>query len=787
MKKRLLIVAAVASITGVFAGDLPWDGTKLVFGEAYRDTTNELEEAASATEVRFGVPATLVGEALTLLAPAAIAGERGAVLNPLAGTDGLRVGPAYEAPTFYGSLTRQLLWRGVSLADVSSVAGCLCGSWGGNGKSLPDYIFFDKADDSLSATVQFQAWQIEQWTRTVLLQLEQDGDDVYATLVWAKYSSARSSNGQDWLKNPAAAEAGDHGEYTQIAVSDGAAGISVTAVVPVFDGEIALSGSFPEGTVTENVRRILVTPQTNLSVDRAFAGSVREVVYRNTRGDWQTYESKDSWVGTDEVLVSDDATVGSVEVIGAFFCGTAVNADCYANPELFDNVGVWSDTQGAVRKMQVQYHDDGGAGNNWTKAVNLEFRQDGRKVWMKAVSTCYQSGDVRGTHIAETDTLPCTSGSPSDRGACNSGYGFYGLTLRYRSGDWSLSFDGSARNAIARGARFVLDGVGSASCKNDHAFPCGCTLALTNGTRLTLSGGTGMFDSNGSTLADSFVYSVAPGCQLQTTGDWEIGAQAHLEIAGGRFVANRVTYANWITLSDGGSVETGGSGLIRVGCHSGDTFLRTLPGSDDTVDAMLVGLKRTVNGYRNVHAFDLGADLHVKRPIADCLETAYFGLNWEKTGPATLYLEADASTWAFPSATASAKGAFDICAGTLACRADHVLSGENPIGLKGGTLDAGTHENAFGTLTVTSDSAIALDDGARLTFADSSAAEWSGKLAITGPWDRLEAGHVRFGTSADGLTAEQLRGIRYNGKCRARIDENGWLTAEPAGLMLILR
>ena len=47
MKKLLVTVAAVASVAGALAGDLPWDGTKLVFGDAYRDTTNELEAPAT--------------------------------------------------------------------------------------------------------------------------------------------------------------------------------------------------------------------------------------------------------------------------------------------------------------------------------------------------------------------------------------------------------------------------------------------------------------------------------------------------------------------------------------------------------------------------------------------------------------------------------------------------------------------------------------------------------------------------------------------------------------------
>ena len=789
MKKVCLsVLVAVACSLAVQAGALPWDGKKLVFGKEYRDTTNELETAASATEVRFDAPATLVGETLTMLAPALIAGDKGTVLNPLAGTDGLCVGFNCERPTFFANKTKKLLWRNVNLAYVSSVKGYLCGSWGGNGKSVPDYIFFDKADDNLSATVQFQAWQINQWTRTVLLSLEQDGDDVYATLVWAKYSSERSSNGQDWLKNPSAANAGEHGEYSDFPQTAVATGCGVTDISPVFSNELTLSGVFPSGTVTANLGKLIVEPQSQLSISNAFSGRASEVVYRNALGDWQTFERPNQWVGTEEILVSEDSSIGSIDVLGVYFLGKYVAADCNSNPELMQNVGIWSETQGAVRKMQLQYHDRKNANDDYTKAVNVEFRQDGRKVYLKAVSSCYQAGDVRGSHITSDVADPCTSGSPSDRGSCNSSYGLYNFRFRHRSGEWGLSFDGSSLNQIVSGARYVIDGFRNAVCKNDRAFPARSSLVLTNETHLTLACGDGSFGANGDSVADAFTVVVGDGCMMETTAqDWQIGTQMHVHLLGGNLMLTRSTYLNWVVLSDGARVETTGTKFIRLGYYDGNTCCQTLPGADCTMAVPLLAVKRHSADYRNVHVFDLGANLHLTRPIADSTESGQKGLNLEKTGPATLYLEADASTWAFPSVTVAAEGAFDICEGTLACRADHVLSGVNPIGLKGGTLDAGTHTNAFGPLTVSSDSAIAIDDGALLTFADSAAAEWSGKLAITGPWDELEAGHVRFGTSAGALTAAQLRRIRYNGKCRARIDENGWLTAEPTGIVLIYK
>ena len=405
---------------------------------------------------------------------------------------------------------------------------------------------------------------------------------------------------------------------------------------------------------------------------------------------------------------------------------------------------------------------------------------------MKATGTNFQFGDALGSQITQNNnnTL-CTAGSPSDRGHCNSNYGLYNLRLRHRYGDWTLKFVGDKANKIVNGVRYTIDGIRSVLCENANAIPGSSSLVLTNEACMTLSCAQGVFGTNGGNWFD---FIVGSGCVLEASRDWQFGTKARVNAIGGRVTVNKPAYVNWLILADGALFETKGSGFSRVGYYEGETNFKTLPGSDCTIDAVLIGVKRSVSTSRNIHGFDLGADLHVKRPIADCTEANMFGLNWEKTGPATMYLEASAAGYPFSAYTAASQGAFDICEGALACRANHVLSGVNPINLKGGALDAGGFENSFGVLTVSSDSAIALDDGVALAFADSSAAEWTGSLTVNGPWAELSAGKVRFGSSAQALTAEQLRSIRYNGvKCRATLDESGYLVAKPNGTVLLIK
>ena len=90
MKKigLLMMIVAVFMARTASADDLPWDGTRLVFGEEHCGGVYTLDEEATVSEVDFLAPATLQGAALTLTPPALVRGS-GALLTPLAGTDGV--------------------------------------------------------------------------------------------------------------------------------------------------------------------------------------------------------------------------------------------------------------------------------------------------------------------------------------------------------------------------------------------------------------------------------------------------------------------------------------------------------------------------------------------------------------------------------------------------------------------------------------------------------------------------------------------------------------------------
>jgi autotransporter-associated beta strand protein len=108
-------------------------------------------------------------------------------------------------------------------------------------------------------------------------------------------------------------------------------------------------------------------------------------------------------------------------------------------------------------------------------------------------------------------------------------------------------------------------------------------------------------------------------------------------------------------------------------------------------------------------------------------------------------------------------------------------STQRDVVLAGATLGKTAGALAFDTLTVTGGGTLELGPTATMSFADSSAKAWSGRLTLAG-W---RARAVRFGTSAEGLTAEQCRLIRTAEGLKLHLDSDGYLV--PIGFKFAVR
>lgn len=106
-----------------------------------------------------------------------------------------------------------------------------------------------------------------------------------------------------------------------------------------------------------------------------------------------------------------------------------------------------------------------------------------------------------------------------------------------------------------------------------------------------------------------------------------------------------------------------------------------------------------------------------------------------------------------------------------------------PLVMSGGTLDSMGSTHAFGALRVSADSIIDLRTTGALIFADSSSQPWSGSLTLTGT---LGPQSLRFGTSRDALTREQLASIVL-GDADYELDSQGYLIKVRAGTLITIR
>ena len=144
-----------------------------------------------------------------------------------------------------------------------------------------------------------------------------------------------------------------------------------------------------------------------------------------------------------------------------------------------------------------------------------------------------------------------------------------------------------------------------------------------------------------------------------------------------------------------------------------------------------------------------------------------------KTGAGTMELNASYNVGDTPTL---------LMGGTWLFNASSLASASSPYTIDGGTLAvADGTSNSLGVLTVgAAGGGITLGEGATLTFADSSAAEWTAgeRVTITGFAEKS----IKF---TGGLTAAQCMRFRTSEGKRLIVDMDGYLTFP--GAMLILR
>jgi len=126
-----------------------------------------------------------------------------------------------------------------------------------------------------------------------------------------------------------------------------------------------------------------------------------------------------------------------------------------------------------------------------------------------------------------------------------------------------------------------------------------------------------------------------------------------------------------------------------------------------------------------------------------------------------------------------------VAAGTLRLAASERIADASLLRLAGGVFNPGSYSETLGALDVDANSAIDFGGGnVVLTFSDSSAQTWTGKLVLRN-W-RSGSDHLFIGTS-DTLTRDQLKKITSpSGQSAAQLS-TGEIVLLPLGTAIMLR
>lgn len=244
------------------------------------------------------------------------------------------------------------------------------------------------------------------------------------------------------------------------------------------------------------------------------------------------------------------------------------------------------------------------------------------------------------------------------------------------------------------------------------------------------------------------VWSGLAGTSWTAANSWVPGT---IPVSGNKVVFNETSAANLTTTLDqnfsltgitvrnpAGPVSIGGSNTITLGTGGIDLSAAT---EDLTITAPLV-----ITGAQTWTVAG-GRTLAVSSPVSGS------GGNLTTLGNGGTLRLAGANSYT---------GSTTISGGQLVLAAPNVLPNASPVSIGNATLDAGTFSDATGTLDVTGAATLQLDTGAALSFANSSAVDWTGgSLQISGAF--VSGASLRFGTNSGGLASTQLALITVNG------------------------
>lgn len=525
----------------------------------------------------------------------------------------------------------------------------------------------------------------------------------------------------------------------------------------VFDGDEAVCSRKIE---MEGTSRLVVSNTTDFTLTGGFSGSGCTLTFGpGAPSEIGTCSLANAIRSATEVIVVQDASIadlqGVSDPVGNYGTGTAV---------------YWYEHNGSNVTFQVQGTSDG-----WNKCSMVELYDKNGNIYGRATKRPYASVSA---HPLGSDFRTFT---PTGGGS----YELTGLTLKLPS---RRKGEIGGASALTNSTLVVTSGM-TLDLTNQSVMPRGSTSVLevqSNATVNLMVQGSGNTYGYGDGRARKIVRK---GGVLRAKAQSAFGNSAKLppiELDGGTLAfeytngsanGDADSYVSGVVFRDGARMN----GFCPRFSSGGVTFSAkgTAP-SFWTCGGLTVGGSTSSPVVFDVDDVtgDDRTDFFASGVVADFGST-YVGMPLKKTGAGTMQID---KGWTL------AGSRFTVSDGTLRLGVSSALKNATTLTLSGGTLAlASGMTQTLAALTVTTNSALAVESGAKLSFADSSAVAWTADRTRIDVAADLTADCLRFGTTANGLTAAQLKCFR-NGSSKCYLDENGYLRAyPPQGIVIIVR
>lgn len=361
------------------------------------------------------------------------------------------------------------------------------------------------------------------------------------------------------------------------------------------------------------------------------------------------------------------------------------------------------------------------------------------------------------------------------------------LSLSY-GGTFNLTFVGSGANRTLTLGGTVSTGSSSAPTRITFGSTTeGQKLSLDlNGATRTFSTGTNRtvelvngLSGTGGIIKQGLGTLVLTGTANSYTGSTSIGTSG--QSSG---VLEVTKLANGGLASSIGNSSNASGNLVFGGTTTGT--LRYVGAGDSTDRRFLIGGVGAIFDASGTGALNFTNTAAVTYASAGTARTVTF--KGDHTGDNTMaaafadsgagkisFAKDGAGTWVLSGANTNT-GDTTVTQGVLALGAADRLSDTSGLVMNGGTFATRGFNETLGLLTLSASSIIDLGAGASaLVFADSSGVAWTASIGLSFTNFTPGVDSIRIGSTAGGLTGDQLAQITLNGFAAA-IDANGFLS-----------